>query len=111
MRKLETSDLFSLTRILKKMNIKDEIKSLVKDVTGLNDEEKKKAEQALQIELVWLFVENIGNAEKEIYKFLADLTGMKTEEIKHLEPNKFMALIEELFQQDSLGSFFSMALK
>lgn len=111
MRKLKTSDLFSLSRILKKMNIKDEIKVLAKDITGATSEEKKKAEQSMEIDLAMLFVENIGSAEKEIYKFFADLTGKTAADIENMDLNDFMNLVQELFNQDGFASFLSTASK
>jgi len=111
MRKLKTSDLFSLSRILKKMNIKDEIKVLAKDITGATSEEKKKAEQDMEIELAMLFVENIGAAEKEIYKFFADLTGKTAADIENMDLNDFMNLVQELFNQEGFESFLSTASK
>lgn len=111
MRKLKTSDLFGLSKILKKMDIKSDIKALAKDVTGLSDEEKAKASQELQIDLAMLFVENIGSAEKEIYNFLADITENTVEKIKDMDLGDFINLIKELFSQEGLGSFLSTALK
>ena len=111
MRNLKTSDLFSLSRILKKMNIKEDIKKFAKDVTGKTPEEKKKAEQDMEIELAMLFVENIGAAEKEIYKFFADLTGKTAADIENMDLNDFMNLVQELFNQDGFASFLSTASK
>ena len=111
MRKLKTSDLFSMSRILKKMNIKDEIKGLSKDVTGVTTEEKKKAEQSMEIDLAMLFVENIGSAEKEIYKFFADLAGKTAADIENMDLNDFINLVKELFNQDGFASFLSTASK
>lgn len=111
MRKLKTSDLFSMSRILKKMNIKDEIKGLAKDITGATPEEKKKAEQSMEIDLAMLFVENIGSAEKEIYKFFADLTGKTAADIENMDLNDFINLVKELFNQDGFASFLSTASK
>jgi hypothetical protein len=110
-RKLKTSDLFSLSRIIKKMNIKDEIKGLAKDVTGATPEEKKKAEQSMEIDLAMLFVENIGSAEKEIYKFFADITGKTAADIENMDLNDFINLVKELFNQDGFASFLSTASK
>lgn len=111
MRKLKTSDLFSISRILKKMNIKDEIKGLAKDITGATPEEKEKAQQSMEIDLAMLFVENIGSAEKEIYKFFADLTGKSTTDIENMDLNNFINLVKELFNQEGFASFLSTASK
>jgi len=111
MRSLETRDLFSLSRILKKMNIKDEIRGLAKNVSGMAKEDKKKAEQTMQVDIMMLFVENIGSAEKEIYKLLGDLTDKKVTEIENMKMTEFMDLFKELMEQEGVGSFLSTALK
>ncbi len=111
MRKLKTADLFSLSKIIKKMNIKEDIKALTRSITGVPEEEKKKAAQDFQIDFLMLFVENVGNAEKEVYKLLGDLDGRAPKEIEEMEVDKFMQLVKELFGQENLGSFLSTALK
>lgn len=111
MRNLQTSDLFPLTRIIKKMNIKNDIKTLTKDITSLSDEEKLKAQDALNIDLVLLFIENIGNAEKEIYKFLANLSGKTEKEISEQRIAETISMIEAIFNDDQVGDFFGQALK
>lgn len=111
MRNLKTSDLFTLSKIVKKMNIKNDIKSLAKDITGLTEDEKIKAEQTMQIDLVMLFVENIGSAEKEIYNLFADITSKTAKEIEDMDLDKFIELITELFKQDGISNFLSQALK
>lgn len=111
MRKLKTSDLFTLTKIVKKMNLKKEIKGLVKDVTGMTEEEKKTAQQELYADLALLFIENIGNAEQEIYKFLGDLSNKKPKEIADQSPIDTINQIKGLFSEENFGDFLSFALK
>lgn len=111
LRNLKTSDLFILSRILRKMNIKDEIKKLVKDITGTTPERKKKAEHDMEIDLVMLFVENISNAEQEIYKFMGDLSGKKLQEIADQPPAETINMLKELFEQANFTDFLSLASK
>lgn len=111
MRKLKTSDLFSLSRILKNMDIKDEIKTLARDITGLSEDEKVKISEELQVNLSILFIENIGNAEIEVYKLFANLTDKTAEEIENMDLDKFFKLIQELFNQEGFENFLSKALK
>lgn len=111
MRNLKTSDLFVMSRIIKKMNIKNELKGLVKDVTGKTPEEKKKATQELEVDIAMLFVENIGNVEKEIYKFLADLSNKKAEDIENQPPKDTINMVKELFNQQGFSDFLSTASK
>lgn len=111
MRNLRTSDLFSLSKIIKKMNIKEDIKALVKNITNLNTEERKNVEKAMQIDLVMLFVENISTAEKEVYKLFADISNKSTKEIEEMGISEFIKLVQDLFNQEDIGDFLSMALK
>lgn len=110
-RNLKTKDLFTITRIIKKMNIKGEIKKLVRDATGKTCEEKKTLTQDLEIELFSLFIENIANAEQEIYKLLGNLSGKKPEEIEDQPPKDTFEMIEEMFSEENFGDFLSTALK
>jgi hypothetical protein len=111
MRNLKTSDLFSLSKIIKKMNIKEDIKALVKNVTGMKPEERQIAEQTMQTDLVMLLIENIGNAEKEVYKLLADISGKTVKEIEDMNIDNFINMIKEIFSQDGIGNFLSVALR
>ncbi|OLN27524.1 hypothetical protein [Desulfosporosinus metallidurans] len=111
MRKLKTSDIFSLSKIAKKMDIKKEIASVAKDVSNFSPEEKAKAEATMQSNIIMIFIENIGSAEKEVYKFLADISGSTPKEIEDMELPLFLELIKELFSGEGIGSFFSSALK
>ena len=111
MRKLKTADMFSLSRILKKMNVKKEIKEIATNVSGLAKKDKEKAEQLMQIDLMMIFVENIGSAEKEINKLLGELTGKTAKEIEALELPELMKLFKELINQEGVGNFLSQAVK
>lgn len=111
MRSLQTSDLFSLTRIIKKMDIKNDIKALSKDITALSDEEKLKAKDSFNIDLMLLFIENIGNAEKEVYKFLASLSGKTEDEIAKQKITETIEMLEAIFDDEQFGDFFDTALK
>ena len=93
------------------MDIKEDIKALAQDMTGKGEEEKIKAEQTMEIDLMMLFAENIGSAEKEVYKLFADLTSKTSKEIEDMDLNEFMKIIKELFTQESMGNFLSTALK
>jgi predicted transcriptional regulator len=111
MRNHKTSDIFSLSRIVKKMDIKKQIAEVAKDVTDYSAEDKTKAETTMQASLVLIFVENIGSAEKEIYNFLADVTDSTAKEIEDMGIPALMALINDLLAQDGIGGFLSSALK
>lgn len=109
MRNLITADLFEMSRILKKMNLRKEIESLAADTSKMSAADKKKAEQKLEIDFAVLLVENIGNAEQEIYTFLGNVSGKKLDEIKAQPLNDTLGMVKELFQQEGFKNFFSTA--
>lgn len=111
MRAIKTRDLFKLSKIIKKMDIKSDIKALTQDITGLSEDEKAKANQNLQVDIAMLIIENIGSAENEIYGFLADLTGSTVESIQDMDLGEFIELIKDIFTQEGIGDFLSTALK
>ena len=107
MRKLQSTDFFTFTKIIKKMGIREELKRLSKNVADTKD--KETATNEMQIEIIMIFVENISNAEKEVYKFISDISEKSIEELKDLKI--FMDSIQEIFADDSIKSFFNLALK
>jgi len=111
MRGLQFSDLFTFTKIVRKMNIKEDIKGLMTDVTGKSDEEKAKAKERIQIDGIMLFVEHIGDAEQEVYKLLSDISGKTTKEIASSNIKDIMGIIEAIFNDPQFEDFFGQALK
>ncbi len=107
MRKLQSTDFFTFTKIIKKMGIRTEIKKLSRELEGTKNREV--AEKEMQIELIMIFVENISNAENEVYKFISDVSEKTIEELKDLDV--FMAAIEAIFADGTIQSFFKSALK
>lgn len=108
MRKLQTRDLFGLMKILKKMNMKAEIKELT---LKANKKGKKDSVENVQAELVMLFIDHIPDAETEIYKFLGTLSDKTPDEIAEQSPVDTFEMIKELFSQENFGSFLTSALK
>ena len=109
MRNFKATDLFALSRILKKMNIKDEIKGLDIDINAGTD--KVDVKETVIIELIYIFLENIGLAEIEVYKFLADIEGRKVDDIKNLEIDEFIDILRDVFNNEGFTKLFTQALR
>jgi hypothetical protein len=110
MRKLQFGDLFTLTRIIKKMNIKAEIKELITDISNKTPKEKEEAQQNLQVELTMLFVEHLGDAQQEIYKLFADISSQSISEVENMELKDVMEIVNSIFNDDQFSGFFGQAL-
>ncbi|MCR8635746.1 hypothetical protein [Paenibacillus radicis (ex Xue et al. 2023)] len=104
-RPLKTMDLFPMSRILKKMDLKDSLKHIA---TLKRDEASQKK---LGFEILMTALENIHLAEAEVIAFLADLTGMKPDKLKELELSEFMKVIDQFKGQKSFASFLQQAAK
>lgn len=104
LRSLRTSDLFIMSKILAKMNLKitpEKAKSL--SIQSL--------EQA-GLEFFKMALENLHLAEKEITEFIADLAGMKPEEFKNHELNEeWLDILEAFKDLKGIKLFFERAVK
>jgi hypothetical protein len=97
MRNLQFKDVFTVSRILKKMQLKF-------DVKGLTQEE-------LGAKLIYQFVENIGEAEEEVTNFLADLKGIDKARLQSSPIDEIFSLIEEFKKLPGLSAFFTQVGK
>jgi hypothetical protein len=89
------------------MGVRGEIKQLAADLT--KSKNKDVAENTMQLELIMIFIENISNAQNEVYKFVSDISEKTIEELKDLDV--FMESIQEIFKDETFKGFFKLALK
>lgn len=98
MRSLVFKDVFTVSRILKKMKIRPEI------VDGISQEQ-------FGAEVFFKFIENIGDAEEEVIAFIADLKGIKAKELANMDFEQVNNLIEEFKEMKGLKGFFTQVGK
>jgi hypothetical protein len=111
---LTVKHLFPFLKLMKALNIKEEMKNIIKnrvDVTGLSDEEKEAALQDKGIELMFGLMEKMPDAEREIKHFLSIYDDKTLEEIEALSVEDFITLVKRLFAEPSFKSFFAQAAK
>jgi hypothetical protein len=97
LRKLKTSDIFKMSKILKKMGLKKELN--IKD----------KSQEEVGAELIITVFENLHLAEEELNVFLADLTGKTVSEFEELGFEEVIGIIEELKNMSGISSFLKSA--
>jgi len=97
MRQLKTNDVFSMSRILKKLNINP--KEIKIDATENWDEQ-------FGIAIILKIAENAHLAQTEINDFLGSLSGMTGEEFGNLPITKSIEIIKEFKELDGLADFF-----
>lgn len=122
LRALGAKDVFSMSRIISKVGLKnfkrcfqsDEIKGLIDRIKteGKFDDKNIEAVGAIAtLEIADVLFENLPNCEKELFAFLADLAGMKVAEVELIPPADFLSLVIEVVTKPEFADFFKVALR
>ena len=104
MRNLQNPDVFAIGRILKKANIKEEIKKI-----SFNTDDV----ESIGFELIFTVFTNCSSkeVEEEIYELLASLFEMDKEDVKKLNPMETFEMLKEVDDWEKWKSFFSLGAK
>ena len=120
LRELKSADLFPMFAILSKIGFKDLKESLSVDmirdlVEAVKSEEEEEDETkttavgfSIIMEVVEVILKNLPNCEKEIYNFLAGVSGMSAKEIAELPMVTFTEMIIAVIQKDEFKDFFKV---
>lgn len=119
LRSLQGADIFPLSAIIKKIGVKEfknafqdeEIKDLVKSINSgemSKDAAANQAGMAVILNIVDVVLGNLPRAEKDIYKFLASLSGMKPDEVAALPMATFTGMVIDVIQKDEFKDFIKV---
>ena len=128
MRELNGGDIFTMLSIIGKLDIKEEVVSLIerqqstgKDVVALADHKKKKPTRkeqevletvyqkhgmVLLTDIGFAILRHVNDAKADINKFLADLTGTSQKEIESLSMLEYSKLLIDFGKKAELKDFF-----
>ena len=107
MRALQTKDVFSCVRLVKKLNLKGAIKEFQANV------DTKQSDEAIGIDLMFTIFEAVATeeGEKEIYKFLSGPLEMKPEEVEVLDPMELIENLKKVADFKKWSDFLKQAFK
>lgn len=119
LRSLQGADIFPMSAIIKKIGVKEfknafqdeEIKGLVQSINNGDMSKDAAANQAgmtVILNIVDVVLGNLPRAEKDIYKFLASLSGMKPDEVAALPMATFTAMVIDVIQKDEFKDFIKV---
>lgn len=119
LRSLQGADIFPMSAIIKKIGVKefknafqdDEIKGLVQSINNGDMSKDAAANQAgmtVILNIVDVVLGNLPRAEKDIYKFLASLSGMKPNEVAALPMATFTGMVIDVIQKDEFKDFIKV---
>lgn len=119
LRSLQGADIFPMSAIIKKIGVKEfknafqdeEIKDLVKSINSgeiSKDAAANQAGMAVILNIVDVVLGNLPRAKKDIYKFLASLSGMKPDEVAALPMATFTGMVIDVIQKDEFKDFIKV---
>lgn len=119
LRSLQGADIFPMSAIIKKIGVKEfknafqdeEIKRLVQSINNgdmSKDAAANQAGMAVILNIVDVVLGNLPRAEKDIYKFLASLSGMKPDEVAALPMATFTGMVIDVIQKDEFKDFIKV---
>ena len=92
MRKLEGDDMFLLSEIADKMDIKLDVKG--------------KSQEEIGVDLMLFLIKKSHKAKDEIKQLVATLTEKTIEEVSKMSPKELVTSIKEILKQDGVLDFF-----
>ena len=120
LRKLQSSDLFRMVKIINGIGFKtikdsinvDEINKLRKGMTEENtDEITSQVGVSVVMSILGVVIENLPKVENDVYEFCGSMAGIKPKDVSKMEMGEFMDLLVAIFKMDGFKDFFSRASK
>lgn len=113
LRELCSKDIFPMFKIISKIGVKefkkcfesDEVKQMI--ASGGTDNVDSIG-MTIIMDVVSIVVDNIARCEKDIYKLLSGLSGMKESEIAELPMNTFVKMVIDVIKKDEFKDFIQV---
>ena len=114
LRQLTSKDIFPMSKIISKIGIKE-----FKDCFG-SDDVKAATRNKDNVDLTTLgmnimfdvggvILTHLPDCEKDLYTFLADLSGASVQDLRNISMAEFMEMIVDLVQKEEFRDFFRVA--
>lgn len=101
MRNLKTSDVFSASRIIKELDLKEKIKDIALNSKNID-------QRVVGFDIVWTIIENActKKAEALVYEFIGNLLEKTPDEIAEMNPTEMLTDLLEVANLEEWKSFF-----
>lgn len=114
LRRLTSKDIFPMCSIIKKIGL-DEFKNcfqnpeISKLIQKGGEDVNASVGIAVTLDIVSVIVGNLPKCEKEIYSFLASLSGLKVSDLENMEMGEFFKMIKDVVTKEEFKDFFNQA--
>lgn len=107
MRKLNTSDVFAFTRLVKEIGLKEEIKNITAKVAEETDI------KALGIDIIFTLIEKFSevNSENALYEFLSRPLEISKEEVGTMDLFDLVEKIMQIADVEKWKTFLKLAIR
>ena len=112
MRSLKTKDIFPMSRILKKIGLKEIMKEAAANAAKPSDGEeitKREVQMRTGAEIFAAVFENLPQAEEETNALLASLCGMTPEQFAELDFETILSVLDAFKNQKGIANFLKLA--
>ena len=109
MRKIVTSDIFAMVRIIRKIGL-DDIRSYIGAFSGMKLEKAENLREKgaeILIDVICSALEKLPEIEADLCGFIGGICEKKTEEIEALPPAEFVDIIYDIAHKEEFGDFFT----
>ena len=120
-RRLNSTDIFLMTKIIGKIGIneftscleKDSVKNLLGNLTGKESTANATTMVGISVilEVANVIMGNLPKCEAEIYQLLANVSGMSVKEIKGLDGVVFFEMVMDFVMKDEFRDFIKVVSK
>jgi hypothetical protein len=102
---------FPLVKLINKLDIKDDLKNLMVDVTGKTEEEKNLATNEKGLDFMFLIVSKLAIAEREATEFIAVYMEKPAEDVLEMDILDIAEVLKNLFMDKRFQAFFQQTMK
>ena len=120
MRKLQTTDIFTVVKILNGIGLKnvkevidfEEINKIRKSMTEDNaDVITSQVGLNVVMSLTTVIIENLPKVENDVYNFVGSVIDVKAKDVAKMDMGEFMDVLIAIIQKDEFKDFFKRASK
>ena len=114
LRRLNASDIFMMSKILSSIGIKEfrkcfDSENIGELVKGTKTEDAAaKVGAAVMFDIAGIVLDNLPSCEKYVYAFLANLSGLKADEIAALPMAEFAEMVVDVIKKEDFRDFMKV---
>lgn len=108
--KIKTEVMFKLLKVVKKIGILEELKTMFKTASTKDKKELEKAQEEIGMDFVVRIISGLDSAEQEFYELIACVKEIDVKEAKDLDFNETIEVLKAIFLSEVFRGFlFSLS--